>query len=320
MRRISIVLCSLIAGGHAVFAAPVQRSADSSGGGLAGTAKGALTVNGVRVPLAHVYAALEPNSFDNSKDDIVIVFTDRPIPAGILASHTLGGLNSAPSAAGIEHFLRIELSNADEQERQSSRAILGTWIVGHRTIAHRALNGKSLQVSPDPVARMADAAISTARVRGRVHSDGPQTFPHDDEHQFDVAFDVAVAPRKPAAPPPASATPALDPAKTSSLPAGGGDPGKAYLAYNAALRSGDFAALERLDLSLSKVSAKEKALIRDMLPNIAGLLPADVRVTGGRSDGRTAVLDLEAEGGAKKGGAELHLTGGAWMVFRDWWQ
>lgn len=291
----------------------------------AATARGTLTVNGRSTQLAYAYAALEPNTFDATRDDIVVVLTDKPIPAGILAAHTLGGLNSAATAAGIENYLRIELWEADEQEKQTSRAILGAWVIGHRTIGHAALDGRNLQASPDPSARMESPVVTRERVSGRVHSDGPQTFPHDHEHVFDVTFDVPVAPRRPAAPPPPvepSPAPNIDGSRAKPLPPGGGDPGRAYLAYNKALLTADFAALERLDFSLSKVSDKEKALVRDLLPGMKMFVPADVTILAGRSDGGAAVLDLEAtvEGVRKKGGAEVALIGGSWMVLRDWWK
>ena len=288
------------------------------------TARGSLTVNGQTVALTHAYAALEPNTFDPARDDIVVVLTDRPIPPGVLAAHTLGGLNSAAPAAGIENFLRLEFAEADEHEKTSSRAILGAWIIGHRTISHAALEGRNLQVSPDPAAKMTSPVIGRDRVAGRVHSDGPQTFPHNHEHAFDVTFDAAVAPRRPAAPPVTepSPPPKIDAARAKALPAGGGDPGRAYLAYNEAILGGDFAALERLDFSLSKVADREKALIRELLPKLAPLAPSGVTVRGGRSDGATAVLDLAAtvDGAPKTGGAELALVDGRWMVLRDWWR
>lgn len=298
--------------------------AQAPGAPVPGAARGSLTVKGQAVTLTHAYAALEPNTFDETKDDIVVVLTDRPIPPDTLAAHSLGGLNGAAPAAGIENYLRFEFAEADEHEKTSSRAILGAWIIGHRTIGHAALEGRNLQVSPDPVAKMASPAIARDRIAGRVYSDGPQTFPHDHEYAFDVTFDVVVAARRDPAPPATEPVPppAIDAARATTLPDGGGEPGRAYLAYNQAIRDADFAALERLDFTLSKVADREKTLIRDMLPKLAPLAPTGVRVLAGRSDGSTAVLELRStgDGTTKEGGAELALVGGRWMVLRDWWR
>lgn len=304
--------------GVAAFAVVVLQPAAPAGG----TARGTLTVNGHAVTLRHAYAALEPNSFDSSKNDVVVVLTDKPIPAAVLAAKTLGGPGGAAAEAGIENYLRVEFWEADEQERQSSRAILGAWIVGHRTISHQALKGKSLQVSPDPAARLDGGAIGSARVRGRLHTGGPRTFPHDDEHAFDVTFDAAVAARRPDPPPQPEPGPALDERRAKPLPAGGGDPGAAYLAYNKALRSADIQALARVDSTLEKASEKEKQAIRELLPGLVPMLPGAVKVLGGRSDGTVAVLDLQAVvmGQPTKGTAHMILSSGRWMYLRDIWK
>jgi hypothetical protein len=278
-----------------------------------GEVRGTLTVNGKAVPLVHGYAGLEPNPFDDTKNDIVIVFTDRAIPADVLAAHDIGGLPGAAEAASVRNYLRIKL------RRES-----GGWEIGHRTITHDVLGGRSLQVSPDPVAKFDARTVSDARVAGVVTTKGPQTFPHDDTHEFEVSFDLTVMPLKSAPAPSAPSAPVTRPSvpgKGTPLPAGGGAPGRALLAYVEAMQKGDLDALLKTDATLADATASQLDDIRTLLPLLTAAAPKNVNVLRGWVDGDEARLEVEGlvMGQKKKGGAVMTRVRGAWKVVEiDW--
>lgn len=126
--------------------------------------------------------------------------------------------------------------------------------------------------------------------------------------EFDLAplGDVADAP-----PPPGVA-----------LPAGGGEPGKAYLAMNAAMRAGDVDALAKL---MPPAQAAEIAKARStpdfaaQLALMQAMTPEDVKVLGGRQDGDRAWLEFTAtEGGQPRAGTvELKRESGRWVTVRE---
>jgi hypothetical protein len=298
----------------AVLAASSSAGAVQTGtmpGGLApGQAKGTLTVNGQAVTLRYAYADRETNPFDGAKLDIVVVLTDRPIAADVLARHDIGGLPGAAEAAGVRNYVRLTL-----------RMEGSGWEIGHRTISHDALKGKTLQVSPDPVSRFDGRAVTETRVEGTVHTNGPQTFPHDDTHEYEVSFNVAVMPVKPAAPPPP--TPSPNAAREGTpLPAGGGDPGLAFQAYCEALRKGDLEGLQQTAMTFAEATASQLEEIRGILPLMAAGAPANVKVVRGWMDGAdSAVLELTGVvmGLQAKGKAVMGRRGGAWLVVAvDW--
>ncbi|RPJ84824.1 MAG: hypothetical protein EHM13_02995, partial [Acidobacteria bacterium] len=70
---------------------------------------------------------------------------------------------------------------------------------------------------------------AATRVAGQVRTDGTEKF-SSDAFTFDVTFDIPVTP---------------EPAPGEPLPAAGGEPGKAYVAFVAALQKGDVDTIAR---------------------------------------------------------------------------
>ena len=275
-----------------------------------GQAAGTLIVNGQRAALRYAYAGLEPNPFDSAKTDIVVVLTDRPIPADVLASHEIGGLPGAAEAAKIRNYLRIKL------RREASG-----WEIGHRTISHDVLKGKSLQISPDLVSKFEGRTVTDTRVEGSIQSNGPQTFPHDDAHEYKISFNAEVMPLKPAAEPSESVKRSSNVRKGTPLPGGGGDPGRALLAYCEALRKGDLEALQRTDVTLAEATASQLEDIRGLLQIMKAGAPEDVKILRGWVQDDEALLEVQGVvmGQKVKGEAIMARAGGAWRVVSvDW--
>jgi len=109
----------------------------------------------------------------------------------------------------------------------------------------------------------------------------------------------------------------------SSLPRGGGEPGKAVLAHFAAMRSGDFEKLKavsspdkRQEMESAKMEESDKKAMLEFLKSAA---PTDVKILGGMIDGDTALVDYRGkrDGQSVKGTAEVKRVGGKWYVESD---
>ena len=127
----------------------------------------------------------------------------------------------------------------------------------------------------------------------------------DGDDQVDVRFD----------------TPVLRKVKRAgtSLPPGGGEPGKAVLERFEANRSGNFEKIKALTApddrsQMDGISAEEKKMALEFMELST---PSNVKITGGTIDGDTAQVDFvgKGDGAAKvKGTAEAKRVGGKWYV------
>ncbi|HSL17520.1 MAG TPA: hypothetical protein VLB51_06395 [Methylomirabilota bacterium] len=128
----------------------------------------------------------------------------------------------------------------------------------------------------------------------------------DDELVFEVSFDVPVAPTVWGEP----------------LPADGGEPGKAYLAYLRALDDWDPEAL-RPHLMPEDQERADQAAAEDL--NVAQIYaesfyPQKARFVGGSHDGdwaRVLVVGESSWGGAAHGEAIMHRVDGSWRMWLD---
>ena len=100
--------------------------------------------------------------------------------------------------------------------------------------------------------------------------------------------------------------------KSGKLPRGGGEPGKAYLAYFAALESGDVAKVKAL--KLAEIEGWDDDEIRMWIPRKRDQEVQKVKVTGGTIQGDKAVLDVTAEqiGQPAWGKVDMTRAGGVW--------
>ena len=105
-----------------------------------------------------------------------------------------------------------------------------------------------------------------------------------------------------------------------ALPAGGGEPGKVYLAMHRATLASDVDAM--LKLATKEIADKMRAAQKDpefpkMLEMIKAFEPAQVRVLSGRADATRAELQIdgkEADGSAMTGVVKLVMEAGSWRI------
>ena len=134
----------------------------------------------------------------------------------------------------------------------------------------------------------------------------------DSELKCDLHFDIPMAGKGP--PPPAPKLWGM------ALPAGGGEPGKVYLAMHRATLAGDVDTM--LKLAMKEKADQMRAARSDpefpkMLEMIKAFEPAQVKIVSGRADANRAELQIngkESDGAAMTGTVKLVKEDGAWRI------
>jgi hypothetical protein len=111
--------------------------------------------------------------------------------------------------------------------------------------------------------------------------------------------------------------------KPTTLPADGGEPGKAYMAYTKAFASGDIPALKKM-VAAERAKQLDDPQMKEMLPMMQALQPKDIKITGGTMTSKEATLNAEgkAEGAAEKQTGTIHmiLEDKTWKVEKESWK
>ncbi len=156
------------------------------------------------------------------------------------------------------------------------------------------------------------AGTAEVSVRGKVVGKlGPDDF-FGDTYQYTATFDLPVTAVKP---------PAAEPLKGTPLPAGGGEPAKAYAAFSKAVAAGDMAAIRR-GAAAERAKQMDAPEFKEMLPMIQAMQPKNVKITGGSMDGNTATLLATAKDGKETSTGTITMVreGGAWKVEKESWK
>ena len=141
---------------------------------------------------------------------------------------------------------------------------------------------------------------SAGRVAGRWVLAEPNDF-FGETYDFDLVFDVVVTspPGKP-------------------LPAGGGEPGKAYRAWTAAVAKGDLPVLRALvggDYNGWRLNSEDQGNVKEALKDLRDGTPLQARILRGRIDGDSAVLWVEGKDRddiLRRGRVSMQRVEGAW--------
>lgn len=138
------------------------------------------------------------------------------------------------------------------------------------------------------------------RIAGHWTLSEPDDF-FGETYDFDLRFDVAVAP------PPGK-----------PLPADGGEPGKAYRAWTAAVAKGDLPVLRKLvghEYDAWRINSEDEGDVKSALKDLRDGSPVEARVLGGRIDGDNAVLRVEGtdrDDILRRGRVQMQRVDGAW--------
>ena len=258
-----------------------------------GTANGTLTVNGKTVQLKYAYAVLREDPFDKKKQATSLLITDQAVPA---------------DAAG-DDFKLMEV-----RDKQKLNGVMVLITDDKRIVSgavYSPLMKKMDYVSGVGMQKLELTTHTATRVAGRVWLEKPDDF-FDNIYQYDVKFDVPVGAQKSDEPEQPKGTP---------LPAGGGEPGKAYEAYRKALIAGNLPAL-RKSVVAEMAKQMDTPDFKDQLKLVQAIQPKSVKVTGGAIDGDTATLLATAkdENETSNGTITMVKEGGAWKLRKESWK
>ncbi len=296
------------------------------------SAQGQLTVDGKTITLSYAYAVTGPDSFDGTKEDFLVLLTEKPLaPGAIKEADSLHELGGKSVASLLQSGLAVEIGPDKGY---------------HLTIRHPALKDRELQKSA--FSGLQITTLGPDRVAGTFASSsgmlsqgdgGPEEITPNHTAQFKIRFDAPVARRFPL-----EEKLELGPNATK-LPAGGGAPGRAWLDQEckpapALPNLKDPKAVEKYLLAqgmtekdLEEEAARQSKLegrpvtreeaIKKMAEMMAGMAdlgnattPKDCKVLGGAQDGKVAILQVEATmgGGRVRTDVTLVKQGDAWTV------
>jgi hypothetical protein len=260
-----------------------------------GTVSGSLTANGKTFALKHAYAQTRKSPFDKKKSVVEVIVTDQEI---------------SPAVASDD----IELMQAQDKLQLSgftamiddSKQIISATVFSPAFKKMKQFSGVGMQ-------KAELTAMTASRIAGTVSMAKPDDF-FDERYQYHATFDLLVA--KPAGPP---APPTL---KGTKLPAGGGEPGKAYAVYLKNLIAGDMKAFLS---GVSAARAKEASSDPDfkkLFPLLQAMQPSGVKITGGAIDGNSATLLATGKDGdnVSRGTITMVRENGAWKIEKEDWK
>lgn len=255
---------------------------------------GSLTANGKTFPMTFAAAHSKKNPFDAKKTDTVIVFTDQE-------------LTPAQASDDIELMQAIDAKKLSgfSVEIDPDKSVISGQVFSPAFKKMNQFSGVGMQ-------KAELTAMTPSRIAGSVSMAKPDDF-FDNIYQYSATFDLPVGGK------PAMAAAAAP--KGAPLPAGGGDPGKAYAAYLKVIASGDFAAL-RKSVSANRAKSMDDPDFKKMFPVIQAMQPKNIKITGGAVDGESATLIASSKDGGETSNGTINMVreGGAWKVEKESWK
>ena len=257
---------------------------------LAGTAKGTLTVNGKTFNLKNAHAVNKKNPFDKKKTDVLIVLTDKEIPDGAL----------------FDDFALMSL--ADQGISGVTFAVDADKRINTGTLFSPSFK-KMKQFSSTGNQKLDMKTWTRDHVAGSISIPADDFF--DEKYQYTATFDAPIQTKAAEKPMVLKGTP---------LPAGGGEPAKAYDAYRKAVAAGNMPALRKLVVS-EMAKQMDTADFKEMFPLVKAMQQKKIRVTGGSVDGDDATLLVESlSEKTMKATVTMHREGGQWKLAREAWK
>jgi hypothetical protein len=253
----------------------------------AASVEGALVVNGTTVELPYAYAYAQKTGFYDEADPTwTLLFVSHPIDERSLDDHI-------SDAAYVRVGITLSAEFSDEPELQ----------VLSQDIRFSADAQGNVSGGTYPQLELAGTGPET--FAGRVFHAEPAEF-FDDTFQYDFTFSVPLAdPFGPIGEP---------------LPAGGGEPGAAYLEFVDAIHAGDLERLKAL-VPPERAAMLEGDDAQEIIGFIQMMTPTGVEIVGGSSDGETAILQATGtmDGVAATGAITLVHQDGRWISTDEAW-
>jgi len=233
----------------------------------AGTASGTLKIDGVPLNLKYAYALAQPNTFDETKTDIAVLLSEKP-----LSSDALDGMERLLPAAMKELHGWVHIILNDKGEPTDEM------------VDHPELNGERLISTGGPGATKAkfiSKVFGDDLVEGSFQTEKEVKFVNR-IYELNVSFKAKVVKAEKPAPLPDEKT-------GKKLPTGGGEPGEAYRAFIKAVLSKNIAGVRKWHQGTDKEPDSE---IEKGIEFLTMMMPENLKVSGGFATKDRAVLYL----------------------------
>lgn len=256
--------------------------------------KGQCTYEGKALVFVDAHAALAPDPFEEKQKVPMLWFTTKALDHSALATAKPDEIDDAVMDQVFEQeSAKLELRFAAD----------GKLIEGLQLYVPP---GNNRSVSSNEVGKLQLKVPMATRATGRF------LLIDDSELKCDLQFDVAIAGKGPPT--------ALPKPWGVALPAGGGEPGKVYLAMHRATLAGDIDTM--LKLATKERGDKMREARKDpefpkMIAMIKAFEPAQVRIVSGRADATRAELQIdgkESDGAKMTGVVKLIKEAGGWRI------
>ena len=261
----------------------------SPAGAIAGSATGGMTLDGEDYPLSSVLAKTEENPNDDARKDIVVLITDTVLTRDQFNMSTLYRLSMDGKVHGI-------VATFNDEQECTGLVILGV-----------------TQKSGSRVCDFVASRFDAERIAGRMSVKPQKSSGHS--YEFSVQFESPVTD--------AIARPVSE-MTGNQLPTGGGEPGKAYLEYDRAIRTGNIGALKKFAPSDEAAKELDTPDAKGMIEMMKGMRPTDVRITKGFISGDRATLLVEgrdvASGDPVTATVSMVKSGARWKIENESWK
>ncbi|MDD5543357.1 MAG: hypothetical protein PHX83_09290 [Acidobacteriia bacterium] len=249
---------------------------------------GTMTVDKQTTPLKYVYARKEEDSFNKGKQEVIVLLSDQPIAAED-REDDFGVIKLARD--GKVHAIALTIN----EEKQVTS--------GH--LFHEKYGEYGANVSVSGMHEFEPVAFTADVVEGKAYVKSDQEF-FNHHWQYEATFRVSLK---------------LPPPTGTPLPAGGGDPGKAYMVYHKALMEGDIPTLKTI-IPPENVKDLDGPDGKKTLELIKMMSATDIKILGGTIDGKSATLHVEGvnEGTKSTGTVKMALDGTQWRLVRESWK
>ena len=278
--------------GIAILAMAAMGSAAQAG------VKGRCTYEGKPVAIVDAHAAMAPGMFDEGKKLPTIWFTSKPLDHAKLNAAKPDEIDDAVMEQAFENDsakLEIRFDATGKMVEQL-----------HLYIPP----GNNRSVSSNEVGKFTSRG-GAGKMAGR------WVLTDDDDLKCDLDIDLAMGAKGGGA---SVGSPKLAKLWGTALPAGGGEPGKAYLAMHRATLAGDVDAMLKLTTKARGAEmrkARSNPEFPAMIEMIKAFEPKEVRIVSGQADATRAELQIagkEGDGSSMTGVVKLVREDNAWKI------
>jgi hypothetical protein len=257
----------------------------------AGKVTGSITANGKTTALKYGYAMPKEDPFDKKKKATFVIVSDQEVPAKALADEF----------EFMRWYDKANLHGFAVLINDEKSVVSGN--IYDPGLKHNGFSSVGSQ-------KTELTAMTPTHIAGKVYLPKQEEF-FGDTYQYTATFDLPVA----------GVSVATVAPKGTPLPAGGGEPAKAYLAFDKAVAKGDMAAVKN-GVSAEQRKSMDDPDFKKMFGLMQALRAKDVKITGGTIDGNTATLLATGkdESGVTTGTITMVKEGGAWKVQQEEWK